>query len=729
MPEFRGCRAEDIPGKLQWGISLGFFVVPNPNCVKQQQTGTSAEQFWSTITPLSRNLLKFPLFLNGRPSKDSFRWSSQGSNAKRGHQITDNLVLGKGKLASPISHENFRVLPRILAENASEIDCNPSRILAENPSDKYHNLMRVLAENASEIDHNLVVPGMLEDLESVSLCTGLKEHIGFASPCGFIKAHKQCTSGGLFEYIAFFYCSCEKWPILGYAVLALWLVALFYMLGNTAADYFCCSLEKLSSLLKLPPTVAGVTLLPLGNGAPDVFASIAAFIGADAGEVGLNSVLGGAVFVTCVVAGSVSLFVAGSHAQIDRRCFIRDVCFFLLTLGSLCLILVIGKVNMWGALAFISIYIVYAFTVAANEFLRKQARKLKWDAMTPMLPVRGSIITLGGEDEDDSMYSPLLDMESTTSLVDPVCLGTSLPQWMWASNVAIYSNQPLSNTVKNPRPLWGWSEDSEDNQSGCSFWRLLLCLMEWPLTLPRRLTIPIVEDGRWSKGIAVASVTLAPILLALLWNAQESKPFSTGKVAYVVGGISGALLGTLGYFTTKPEHPPRTFVFPWVAGGFIMSIVWFYIIANELVALLVSFGTILEINPSILALTVLAWGNSMGDLMSNVSLALTGGDGVQIAMSGCYAGPMFNTLAGLGISLLLGSWSEQPASYLVPKDTSLFYTLGFLVTGLLWALLILPMNDMHPNKLLGIGLLTLYSLFLILRLSNALGLLTIGGLY
>ncbi|KAH6798584.1 cation calcium exchanger 4 [Perilla frutescens var. frutescens] len=579
-------------------------------------------------------------------------------------------------------------------------------------------LENIFGNTANSSNYDAIIQSKnLQSSKNPTICTEIHEHSGYSSECEYLRANPECNSGGFLNYMSFFYCNCGSIKPLGYAVLGIWLLSLFYLLGNTAADYFCCCLEMLSNLLKLPPTVAGVTLLPLGNGAPDVFASIAAFVGRDSGDVGLNSVLGGAVFVTCIVVGVVSLCVADMNIQIDRKCFIRDVGFFLIALVSLLIILFVGKVSLGGAIVFMLIYVVYAVCVAASEILRKHERRLNSDAARPLLPVRGSMLS-GGNAEDDDFEFPLLQSDSGDGV--PYLKKSKLPHWMWASNVAIYSNESVkARSDESSKHLWGWNEEDTTCDQSWLSWSFLCSLLELPFAIPRRLTIPIVEERRWSKTCAVASAFLSPLLLAFLWSSADSAgPISKG-IIYLIGAVVGVTLGLLALIFTNAEHPPAKFLFPWVFGGFLMSIVWFYIIANELVALLVSLGVVLSIKPSLLALTILAWGNSMGDLMSNVAIAMNGGDGVQVAMSGCYAGPMFNTLVGLGISLLLGALSKKPAPYILPKDSSLYFTLGFLTLGLIWALIILPRNDMRPSKLLGGGLMIIYLGFLSFRASIA----------
>lgn len=482
-----------------------------------------------------------------------------------------------------------------------------------------------------------------------------------------------------------FYCLCGSHPSLGYTLLALWLLVLFYLLGNTASQYFCSSVESLSRVLRLSPTIAGVTLLSLGNGSPDVFASIVSFR-SGSGEVGLSSVLGGAFFVSCVVVGVINICVSSSPSsssravRIDRLSFFRDVLFFVAVLSSLFVILLVGRITIWGAVCFASLYFVYVTVVSFTHFCKEKCHELSAPILT------------GSEELDEPVSSSMIE-----------------------------SKHPLANrTTIEPH-----SSFIEMKDLAMHYMEWFLYFIDMPLYLPRRLTIPDVSEENWSRNYAVASATLAPVLLATLWNSKRSGMGTReGTTIYLYGALVGVVLGLIAVHTTRKDSPPRKYLFPWLAGGFLMSVLWTYIIAEELVGLLVSLGYVLGISPGILGLTVLAWGNSIGDLIANVAMAVTGGeDGVQIAISGCYAGPIFNTLAGLGGSLVVSAWGAHPAPFVIPVVPALFEILGFMIGGLVWALLMLPRKGMKMDRAVGLGLLAIYLCFLSLRLSQSLGLL------
>ncbi|KAF7801434.1 cation/calcium exchanger 2-like [Senna tora] len=515
---------------------------------------------------------------------------------------------------------------------------------------------------------------------SKQICKSLQGLDDYEAKCLHLKSNDPCVSQGYIDYLYLFYCKFGRFPFLGYILLFLWLLVLFYLLADTASEYFCPSLENLSKILRLSPTIAGVTLLSLGNGATDVFASLVSFKGSGTSGIGFNTVLGGASFVSCVVVGILSISVRHRRIHVKKSAFIRDVCFLLLVLLCLFTILISGEINVLGAIGFASMYIVYAVFVYISS--------TRWKGVC------------GGDTERDgstSDFSVPLRGDRERGLFDDVEEG--------ARDCSLKIKKKCGGCMRSP------------------VCRISLCVLKMPLYLPRRLTIPLVSEENWSKPYAISSVVLSPLLLSAVWNFyKEKSSFNTSLIVYGIGLLIGITLGLTAFFTTEQSTPPRKYLFLWLAGGFIMSVTWSYISAQELVGLLVSLGYIFGISPSILGLTVLAWGNSLGDLMTNLTVALNGGpEGAQIAISGCYAGPIFNTLIGLGLSLITSTWSQYPSSIVIPSDPYLLETMVILAFGLVWALVVLITRDMRLDGVLGGGLLVIYFISVLLRLIQTFG--------
>ncbi|KAF8672588.1 hypothetical protein HU200_049275 [Digitaria exilis] len=499
--------------------------------------------------------------------------------------------------------------------------------------------------------------------------------------------------GGYVDYLYIFYCVLggDRRPAVGYAAMAAWLAVLFYLLADTAAVYFCSNLEGLARLLGLPPAIAGATLLSLGNGAPDALSALASFAagsskgrgGGTAAAVGLNGVLGGAMFVSSAVLGVIAVRVgAQGGLAVHRASFFRDAGFLLLALAAVAVVLTAGEVNIWGAAAFTSLYVVYVLAVAFT-------------------PDRWTRRHDAAEEDDHASAaaasSELHSVAETKFYTD-------------------HEAQLLSDTAPLLQFYAGDNTGGAGDRSKSTFWTIMRVL-ELPLSLPRRLTIPDASKERWSKPTAVTAATLAPIFLSFLWSHRATG--SASPAILLVSVLAGLALGVLTFLTTDASAPPTRYLAAWLAAGFAMSVAWAYVLAGEVLSLLVAAGAALSVDAAALGVTVLAWGNSLGDLIANVAVASRGGPGgAQVAVSGCYGGPVFNVLVGLGLSMVLSCWAGYPEPVKIPREGGLYRTLGFLVVGLLWALAMLPRRGMRVDRMLGFGLLAIYFCFVCVNFSE-----------
>lgn len=95
--------------------------------------------------------------------------------------------------------------------------------------------------------------------------------------------------------------------------------------------------------------------------------------------------------------------------------------------------------------------------------------------------------------------------------------------------------------------------------------------------------------------------------------------------------IAAGIVGTLIVLFTSTNERPPIYQPVLVIIAFGMSIVWIFLSAEQMVELLEAIGAAIGINPSYvkctcnifsaLAITLLAWGNSIGDLFSDIAIA------------------------------------------------------------------------------------------------------------
>ena len=225
----------------------------------------------------------------------------------------------------------------------------------------------------------------------------------------------------------------------------------------------------------------------------------------------------------------------------------------------------------------------------------------------------------------------------------------------------------------------------------------------------------------WNRWLVFVQIFTAPLFVAFIVFANlEDAPIKTFILmvlsSLLFSLIALAILLVTTSATQKPRYRPL-FCFL----GFAVAIAWISTIANEVVGVLKAFGVILGISDAILGLTIFAVGNSLGDLVADITVARLGYP--VMALSACFGGPMLNILLGIGIGGMYMTIShgthrhlkhpDKPVvykPYQIEVSTTLIISGITLLVTLVGLLIVVPLNGWKMDRKVGWGLITLWTL-------------------
>ncbi|KAM5193977.1 mitochondrial sodium/calcium exchanger protein [Mantella aurantiaca] len=514
--------------------------------------------------------------------------------------------------------------------------------------------------------------------------------------CEFIRRTPNCNdSDGYISYLEGAYCSFPPslFP-LAIFLYALWLFYLFIMLAVTAEKFFCPNLSAISRTLRLSHNVAGVTFLAFGNGAPDVFSAVAAFSDSRTAGLAIGALFGAGVFVTTVVAGGITLVKPFTAAS---RPFLRDISFYIAAIFLTFYVLYQGYVTLPVVLVYLLLYLAYVLVVVLSAWVYQRMRHQLLAAPSldePELPAdmdESSEPTPHGSEFGDE-YQPLLPLQHGS--------------WQ----ILLISLNPVDARKWRQKP-WHWK---------------IFKVLKFPIEVLLLLSVPVVdpdkEDHNWQRPLNCIHLITSPLLCVFclhsgtygLYLIHDKLPI------WALLLIIGTPLAIIVFFTTKNCQPPKYyFLFSFL--GFIASALWISAAATEIVNLLRTFGVVFRLSNTVLGLTLLAWGNSIGDFVSDLTLARQGYP--RMAFSACFGGIIFNVLIGVGIGCLLQMGPSKTVLQLDAQGLLVWILAGGLGISLVFSLVFVPLQCFHLRRSYGIALLVLYVLFLLIALLTEFGII------
>ncbi|XP_029366162.1 mitochondrial sodium/calcium exchanger protein [Echeneis naucrates] len=519
--------------------------------------------------------------------------------------------------------------------------------------------------------------------------------------CSFVKKTPDCSmEDGFINYLYLAFCLLPpNLTPLTITFCIIWLLCLFVILGLAASKFFCPNLSAISTSLHLTHNVAGVTFLALGNGAPDIFSAVAAFSHPHTAGLAIGALFGAGIFVTTVVAGSVALV---NPFPVASRPFLRDVIFYMAAVFWTFVMLYRGSTTLGETLGYLSLYGVYVLTVIISAYIYNRQKLLRNMSDHNVAHVQEFHSSDSSDDDFPCLTGGTVQHEdgSEYSLLQTHSESTS--------QIFLSSLNPIDNRK--------WRRKSRR-------WKVLKVL-KTPIEVLLLLCIPVVDpdraDRNWKRPLNCLHLITAPLVCVLTFQSGTygSHMIQGELPVWLLTLLLGLFLSAIVFFTTKNETPPKYHPL-FALMGFAVSAVLISAAASEVVSLLHMLGVVLSLSNTVLGLTLLAWGNSIGDCFADITIARQGYP--RMAISACFGGIIFNMLFGVGLGCLLQMLKTQSNVQFESEGLLMWILAGALGLSLVLSFIIIPLRQFHMDRAYGVFLLVFYAIFLLIALLTEFG--------
>ncbi|XP_070490139.1 mitochondrial sodium/calcium exchanger protein-like [Chironomus tepperi] len=527
--------------------------------------------------------------------------------------------------------------------------------------------------------------------------------LDYTDRCHFISSHVECGRNiHYMNYLKFIFCTVGATNmhdyIGGFFIVCIMCVYLFITLGTTADKFFCPALAVISKLLGLSENLGGVTLLAFGNGSPDIFTSLLNTHGDT--ELMYTQLIGGAAFVTGFVIGAIMIM---RPFKLEWKTYVRDVLFFTFAAIYIHSSIHDQLYEIYEGFLTVGIYLVYLTVVIIEHFIHKRTlKKLK----------ESSSRSSSAEIEED-ILKKLAELEVLSEIQIRNRKNSSViftEEMTAALRKEFGENRNESLFQKfiraiNPLDKRSW------NESNCL--GKFFMIIKAPILFILTLIIPVVDYSEelhgWSKLLNMLNIIILPQMILLSIHQFTYMIYGYVSLALLIFIISIAIDIAV-YMTSRNDCPPKYHV-AFAVGSFAGSILVIYNVAKEVVSVMTTVGIISDLTDSMVGLSILAWGNSVGDVFANIALAKQGYQ--QMAFAACFGGPMFNSLLGIGLTFIIKG---------IRSDNNLAHTregamgpncILFLVLILLFTLFALLCTDFVCRRSIGCFCIAMYVIFLL----------------